>query len=126
VLEEPPPTPPAVGKPKKKRGKDSDKWAAAEAAALAASMAAATVVRIKALDGLGVNTLCHQVGDGASVSEVGGGERKAVRLMLRGVVYSCSSRFKPQLMLPRFWTRPWNMYAGAHPMLRSRAACMYM
>lgn len=63
VLEEPPPNLPAVGKPKKVKKKDSEKWAAAEAAALAASMAAATLVRIKALDGLGCSTVCHQVRD---------------------------------------------------------------
>jgi hypothetical protein len=62
VLEEPPPNLPAVGKPKKVKKKHSGKWAAAEAAASAASMAAATVVRIKALDGLGCSTVCHQVG----------------------------------------------------------------
>lgn len=61
VLEEPAPVLPAVGKGRKKKGKDSEKWAAAEAAAVAASMAAATVVRIKALDGLGCSTICHQV-----------------------------------------------------------------
>ena len=63
VLHEPAPVTPAVGgKVKKKRGKDAERWAAAEAAAIAASMAAATVVRIKAMDGLGCSTLCHQVG----------------------------------------------------------------
>lgn len=69
VLEEPPPVVPAVGKSKKKRGKDGEKWAAAEAAAIAASMAAATVVRIKALDGLGCTTTCHQVGGGRLLEE---------------------------------------------------------
>lgn len=55
-------------KPKKKLlgGKEGssskkDRFAAAEAAAIAASMAAATVVRIKALDGLGCSTVCQQV-----------------------------------------------------------------
>jgi hypothetical protein len=62
VLDEPPPNLPSVGsKPKKLKKKDSERRAVAEAAAIAASMAAATVVRIKSLDGLGCSTVCAQV-----------------------------------------------------------------
>jgi hypothetical protein len=61
VLDEPPPLLPSASKPKKRRGKDDAKAAAAEAAAAAAAAAASTVVRIKALDGLGCSTLCPQV-----------------------------------------------------------------
>lgn len=67
VLEEPPPPTSTTGKLKKWGGRKEDpKVAAAEAAVLAAAMAGSTVVRIRALDGLGVSVVCQQVGAGAS------------------------------------------------------------
>lgn len=83
VLDEPPPNLPSAGKPKKLKKKDSEKWAAAEAAAMAASMAAATVVRIKALDGLGCSTVCTQVG-GVRVVVVWWGPGNSRRVGSRG------------------------------------------
>eukprot|EP00878_Enallax_costatus_P029671 GHUV01032212.1.p1 GENE.GHUV01032212.1~~GHUV01032212.1.p1 ORF type:complete len:886 (+),score=247.65 GHUV01032212.1:482-3139(+) len=60
VLEEPLPPAPSQGKPRKWK-KEDPKLAAAEAAVLAQTLAAATVVRIRALDGLGVSVVCQQV-----------------------------------------------------------------
>lgn len=62
VLEEPHPPAPAPGRTKKWSPRKEDaRVAAAEAAAVAASLAASTVVRIRALDGLGASSMCHQV-----------------------------------------------------------------